>query len=209
MGAIDRILNLRSFSSSYSNYISMETIASLPRMSREELSALLLSNEASKVGVIDVRDGDHVGGHIRASTHVPSSTLDHRIPEIIRTMVEKEIVVFHCALSQQRGPGAALRYMRERNNKLSKEEVGTKAGIELINGSIQKVPSKKSQEQRVYVLDKGFVGWQERYDSTLPPLGLGFESIACNTVGLTCYCRYGKDHRLTDAYAPDIWTDYY
>ncbi|CAF9931649.1 hypothetical protein IMSHALPRED_008676 [Imshaugia aleurites] len=197
--------------------MSMETVATLRRMSREQLSSLLLSPDASKVAVVDVRDNDHVGGHITSSTHVPSSSLDHQIPQIVRTMAGKEIVVFHCALSQQRGPAAALRYMRERESKMKKGEMDREIGppgIGIKNGSLHKVdtptskekevdgeieklldssesgtknastlkaPSPESKEQEVYVLDKGFVGWQE---------------------------KYGKDERLTENYAADIWTDY-
>lgn len=196
----------------------METVATLKRMSREELSALLLSPDASKVAVIDVRDDDYVGGHIKSSTHIPSSSLDHRVPNIVRTMAGKEIVVFHCALSQQRGPAAALRYVRERERKMKDgmmdKETGP-PGIGIKNGCVQKMPTPpskeqevmgeirkaldapdlgvnsgttpenpphESKEQEVYVLDQGFVGWQE---------------------------KYGRDKRLTEAYAEDIWNDYY
>ena len=196
--------------------MSTQNVATLKRMSREQLSSLLLSPDASKVAVIDVRDDDHVGGHIKSSTHVPSSSLDHRIPEIVRTMAGKDFVVFHCALSQQRGPAAALRYMEAKKSKLNGEieKVTSPPAIGIKNGTIQKVstPASKEQEvkrevekaldasnigvdsgstqkdappdpkeQEVYVLDKGFVGWQE---------------------------RYGKDERLTEAYAEDIWIDY-
>ncbi|KAM0801702.1 Rhodanese-like domain-containing protein [Usnea florida] len=128
-------------------------------MPREQLSSFLLSPDASKLAVIDVRDDDYVGGHINSSIHVPSSSLDYRIPEIVRTMADKEIVVFHCALSQQRGPTAALRYLKERD-----------------------LPNREPKGQEVYVLDKGFVGWQE---------------------------KYGNDERLTEGYVADIWTNYY
>lgn len=82
------------------------------------------------------------------------------MPELIRTLKDKEKVVFHCALSQQRGPSAALRYARERESTLGAEE---------------------SHKQQVYVLEGGFVQWQE---------------------------KYGKDTRLTEAYAEDIWNEY-
>jgi len=78
---------------------------------------------------------DHVGGHIYSSTWVPSSSLDHRMPELVRTLKDKEKVVFHCTLSQQRGPSAALRYARERERTLGEEE---------------------SKKQEVYVLEGGF-----------------------------------------------------
>ena len=197
--------------------MSMENMTTLKRISREKLSSLLLSPDASKITVVDVRDDDYVGGHINSSIHVPSSSLDYRIPEIVRTMADKEIVVFHCALSQQRGPTAALRYLRERDRGIKNEKLdGEKGppGIGIRDGSIRKIaspaskeeevkaeiekvlespesggnsgsglkaPHSESKDQEVYVLDKGFVGWQE---------------------------KYGNDERLTEGYAADIWTDY-
>ncbi|KAL8941700.1 MAG: hypothetical protein Q9216_002073, partial [Gyalolechia sp. 2 TL-2023] len=87
----------------------MQTLPTLHRMTSQTLSTLLLSPTSSAtLAIIDVRDSDHAGGHIRSSLHVPSSTLDHRLPELVRTLKCKEKVVFHCALSQQRGPGAAM-----------------------------------------------------------------------------------------------------
>ncbi|KAI9748631.1 MAG: hypothetical protein M4579_007162 [Chaenotheca gracillima] len=97
--------------------------------------------------IIDVRDDDHVGGHIRSSRHVPSTTLSYRLPELVRTLADQDIVVFHCSLSQQRGPGAGLGYLRE------KERLKPTAGKE----------STAGKEQEVYVLDGGFTKWQEKY----------------------------------------------
>lgn len=73
---------------------------------------------------------------------MPSSELDVRAPELIRTLADKEKVVFHCALSQQRGPSAALRYARERQRL---------------------VPEAERQKQEVYVLEGGFSMWQAKY----------------------------------------------
>jgi rhodanese-related sulfurtransferase len=102
---------------------------------------------------------DHVGGHINSSMWVPSATLEHRLPELVRTLRDKEKVVFHCAYSQQRGPSAALRYAREREQTLGVEE---------------------SKTQEIFVLEGGFVEWQE---------------------------KYGNDARLTEAYVEDIWKE--
>ncbi|KAJ5711465.1 hypothetical protein N7488_005621 [Penicillium malachiteum] len=124
-------------------------IATLPRISRDALAALLQAGTTpARLAIIDVRDSDHVGGHIRSSTWVPSSSLDVRMPELIRTLKDTETVIFHCALSQQRGPSAALRYAREREYALGAEE---------------------SQKQDIRVLEGGFVQWQEKYgkDETL------------------------------------------
>ena len=118
---------------------------SIKRMPAEQLSTLLLSPDAGKVAVVDVRGTDHVGGHIKDSHHVPSTDLDYRMPQIIRTLADKDIVVFHCALSQERGPRAARWYQEEKEKKAKDDEV-----------------SNASKQQEVYVLDKGFVGWQEK-----------------------------------------------
>ena len=73
---------------------------------------------------------------------MPSSDLDIKTPELIRTLKDKDKVVFHCALSQQRGPSAALRYARERQ-RLHRPQEG------------------KGQE--IYVLDGGFTMWQAKF----------------------------------------------
>lgn len=44
------------------------------------------------------------------------------------------------------------------------------------------VEEEGEKEQKVYVLDRGFVGWQE---------------------------RYGEDSRLTEGYRKEIWKDGY
>ncbi|KAL2834255.1 Rhodanese-like protein [Aspergillus cavernicola] len=136
-------------------------IATLPRITRDTLSGLLLSTSTpNNLAIIDVRDHDHIGGHIVSSTWVPSATLDYRMPELVRTLQDKEKVVFHCALSQQRGPSAALQYSRERERILG---------------------SGESHKQEVFVLEGGFVQWQE---------------------------KYGKDVQLTEAYVEGIWQEY-
>lgn len=86
----------------------------------------------------------------------------------MRKLRDKETVVFHCALSQVRGPGAALRYLRERERLLGPSE--TKSGDGEDNG----------QEQKVYVLSQGFVGWQQ---------------------------KYGTDERLTEDYVKELWEE--
>lgn len=97
---------------------------------------------AKTVAVIDVRDADHIGGHIRTSRHHPSSTLGSYLPTLVRTLHDDgvEVVVFHCALSQVRGPSAARGYVRERERMLGEEE---------------------GRGQEVFVLRGGFVAWQE------------------------------------------------
>lgn len=78
------------------------------------------------------------------------------MPTLVRRLKDKEVVVFHCMLSQQRGPAAALRYLRERGAGAAGE------------GPV------------VYVLDRGFTGWQE---------------------------VYAEDERLTEGYRKELWIE--
>jgi rhodanese-related sulfurtransferase len=126
--------------------MSLITISSLTQISRESLAELLLSSSQSNIAIIDVRDSDHVGGHIKGSTWIPNNTLDFRIPELLRTLKDKDKVIFHCALSQQRGPKAALTYARQR---------------EALAGKLLGDAEKKEQE--ICVLDGGFNMWQAKY----------------------------------------------
>jgi hypothetical protein len=118
----------------------------------------------------------------------------------VRKLKDKETVVFHCALSQMRGPGAALRYLRERERLLGagskigsagdtqdakagqKEEGGKEGeGEQDADGEWEDVEDEP-REQKVYVLDEGFVGWVQ---------------------------RFAEDPRLTEGYRKEIWKDGY
>lgn len=126
--------------------MSLITISSLTHISRESLAGLLLSSPPQNLAIIDVRDSDHIGGHIKGSTWIPSNTLDFRLPELLRTLKDKDQVIFHCALSQQRGPSAALKYARGRQE---------------LAGKVVGDAEKRNQE--VCVLDGGFSMWQAKY----------------------------------------------
>lgn len=126
---------------------SIITIANLARLTSADLATLLLdASSAPKVAVIDVRDSDHIGGHIKGSSWIPTSELDARIPELVRLHRDKDKVVFHCMLSQQRGPSSALKFAR----------------------ALQTVAQKEKQAQdvtwpQVCVLEGGFGVWAARY----------------------------------------------
>ena len=92
------------------------------------------------------------------------------MPTLLRKLADKETVVFHCALSQQRGPSAALRYLREREAQQQQQQGGTEDNALSVD------------KQKVYVLDRGFVGWQE---------------------------VYGPDERLTESWRKELWEDGY
>ncbi|EUC30969.1 hypothetical protein COCCADRAFT_7045 [Bipolaris zeicola 26-R-13] len=141
-------------------FIDRETLASTFTPSTSEATGAQPKRSLpASTAIIDVRDSDHIGGHIRGSTWVPSSDLDFKLPELLRTLQDKETVVFHCALSQQRGPSAALRYLRE------KERVESKGEVKEEGEGVEKAEEGKEggKKQKVVVLKGGFTEWQEKY----------------------------------------------
>jgi rhodanese-related sulfurtransferase len=171
--------------------MSTHTLSSLPYITREDLAAHLQTpSNAPNIAIIDVRDSDHIGGHIKGSTWVPSNELDYKTPELIRTMRDKDVVVFHCALSQQRGPSAALRYLREKERLDPKRWTESKREVKEGSGQVEKEDGEKKKDgeekeegvaqkkQKVVVLKGGFTQWQE---------------------------KYGADEKLTEGWQKDIW----
>ncbi|KAL1592365.1 Cdc25 phosphatase Ibp1 [Paraconiothyrium brasiliense] len=167
------------------------TLSNLSYISREELAEQIRNSSSatflpSNLAIIDVRDSDHIGGHIRGSTWIPSNELDYRTPELVRNLGDKEVVVFHCALSQQRGPSAALRYLREKRRLDLGSSGETKSGEEIREGEKEKEGEVREgareyqgeKPQKVLVLRGGFTQWQE---------------------------KYGSDKQLTEAWQKDIW----
>ena len=117
------------------------TFSDLRFISRRDLAALIRTKTPG-LSIVDVRADDYIGGHIVGCQNVPTNTHDYRMPELVRTLKDQDTIVFHCALSQQRGPSSALKYLRERERLNGKELHST---------------------QKVYVLDGGFTKWQEVY----------------------------------------------
>lgn len=128
------------------------TLSSLSYLPPIRLASLLSEpSTASKIAVVDVRDSDHIGGNIKGSIWVPVDQLDVRMPELLRTLKDKERVVFHCMLSQQRGPKAALAYARAKQYADDKASSG------------RSEMDQKQVQQEICVLEGGFGSWQARY----------------------------------------------
>ncbi|CAI5759577.1 unnamed protein product [Candida verbasci] len=102
---------------------------------------------SGKFLVIDVRDSDYIGGHIKNSINLPSNTFYDFLPNLYKKLYDDNIkvVVFHCMLSQSRGPSATLKFLR---------------GIEEIN---QLEIKEHANNIDVFVLKGGFSKWQQDY----------------------------------------------
>lgn len=157
--------------------MNIHTISTLKRITPASLHQKLLAqlghNGSNKtatisptIAIIDVRDADHVGGHIRSSRHIPSSTFTLALPALLEQLCETETVVFHCALSTQRGPAAALAYLRakgemeeedaKKKKRESRERMEDEDEREIV---VQKKGRRQGQE--VLLLDGGFTQWQQ------------------------------------------------
>ncbi|KAG6174609.1 hypothetical protein E4U35_008205 [Claviceps purpurea] len=124
--------------------------SSMRYISAESLAGKILAEGVSSdpsYAIIDVRDGDYIGGHIKGCINIPTLQLDLRMPRLVEELKNKRMVVFHCALSQQRGPTAAMKYSQGREALLKKQ------GPE----------GPGLPDQEVVVLQGGFSGWQKVY----------------------------------------------
>lgn len=140
---------------------------------------------------------DHIGGHIKSSRHVPSETVNYK--DLARQLQGAEKVIFHCALSQQRGPNAALKYLRERERLFGADTSIRAATNDIGDGETRERDGDgKVKKQEIYVLDGGFVKWQEKYVCTK----------SCDLIVDCTDCdRYGNDERLTENYNKQLWAD--
>ncbi|XP_020212328.1 dual specificity phosphatase Cdc25 [Cajanus cajan] len=101
-------------------------------------SQLLSLRRHPSIAIVDVRDDERsYDGHISGSLHYASDSFSDNISNLIQAVKGKDTLVFHCALSQVRGPTCARRlvnYLEE-----NKEDTGIK---------------------NIMVLERGFNGWE-------------------------------------------------
>ncbi|XP_038690610.1 dual specificity phosphatase Cdc25 [Tripterygium wilfordii] len=101
-------------------------------------SQLLSLKRRPNIAIIDVRDDERsYDGHIAGSLHYASDTFTDKISSLIQEVKGKDTLVFHCALSQVRGPTCARRlasYLEE-----LKDDTGVRS---------------------ILVLERGFNGWE-------------------------------------------------
>nr|XP_043611274.1 dual specificity phosphatase Cdc25 [Erigeron canadensis] len=101
-------------------------------------SELLSLKERANVAIVDVRDDERsYDGHIAGSLHFASDSFQDRIPNLVQAAKGKDTLVFHCALSQVRGPKCARRFADYLAG--AKEDVGIKS---------------------IMVLERGYNGWE-------------------------------------------------
>jgi len=112
-------------------------------ISRDELSKIIKSDKrpGNDYLVVDVRDSDFIGGNIVNCRHVPSNVFSDKLDALVRETKNVPQVIFHCALSQARGPKAARQY-HDRRKQLENVDDGP---------------------QEVLILRGGFTEFQEKF----------------------------------------------
>ncbi|XP_028789995.1 dual specificity phosphatase Cdc25 [Neltuma alba] len=101
-------------------------------------SQLLSLRRQPNIAIIDVRDDERsYDGHIAGSLHFASDSFSENISNLVQQVKGKDTLVFHCALSQVRGPTCARRLANYLED--FKEDPGIK---------------------NIMVLERGFNGWE-------------------------------------------------
>ncbi|KAF8195404.1 Rhodanese-like domain-containing protein [Pholiota molesta] len=72
--------------------------------------------------VVDVRDDDYAGGNIKGSMNIPSNEFLMNVDGLVKQTKEVPLIIFHCSLSQVRGPKAARIYSETRRNILEGQD---------------------------------------------------------------------------------------
>ncbi|KAG8762701.1 hypothetical protein FRC12_008903 [Ceratobasidium sp. 428] len=110
-------------------------------ISPTELSELIKSDKKpmKDYAVVDVRDDDFIGGNIVGCVRAPSNNYLTTVDGLVTKTKDVPKMIFHCALSQQRGPKAARIYAATRNGRLGAGE---------------------TSPQEIYVLRGGFTEFQ-------------------------------------------------
>jgi len=105
--------------------------------------------------VVDVRDDDFIGGHLPRCHHIPFSVFSDKLPTLLQELKDVKEVVFHCAFSQNRGPSAARRYAKAREEGLKN---GTLISSLLPPQADGCAVGAEAKAQAVRVLQRGFEG---------------------------------------------------
>ncbi|CAM8894740.1 unnamed protein product [Rhodiola kirilowii] len=101
-------------------------------------SELLSLARKPNITVVDVRDDERsCDGHIAGSLHFASDSFMEKLPNLVQSVKGKDTLVFHCALSQVRGPRCARRFADYLSEV--KDETGVK---------------------NVMILERGYNGWE-------------------------------------------------
>lgn len=124
-------------------YITGKELAELIKSGKEPLKDYV---------VVDVRDHDFEGGNIVSCMRSPSEKFEEDLDGLVEKTKDVPRVIFHCTLSQQRGPKAALTYAKRRQaEKVAATDPDAPQ------------PEQPQDEQEILVLRGGFAEFQSAF----------------------------------------------
>ncbi|GAB5036736.1 myosin light chain kinase, partial [Nannochloropsis oceanica] len=133
----------------------------------EELLALLQAQrqgvKSPTIKIVDVRDDDFEVAKLPGAINVPSEEWheDERVDTLVQELKDYDLVIFHCMLSQVRGPKCSNRFRARLSVlKVDEEEEEEEEG--------RREGGKEGGRPRVFVLRGGFQGWYARFSKGQP-----------------------------------------
>ncbi|KAF8628664.1 hypothetical protein AX15_003794 [Amanita polypyramis BW_CC] len=122
----------------------------------EQLAEIIKSDRTPNKDylVIDVRDDDFRGGNIKHAVNMPSNDFSSTVNNLVESAKNVPLLVFHCALSQMRGPTAARVYEEVRHNLLGASSADKQEVVVLRDGFSQFQLKFKDDPQLVEKWDK-------------------------------------------------------
>ena len=94
-------------------------------------------------------------------------TFEDRLPDLVRELRDVPTVIFHCTLSQQRGPTAARQYAAAVANSPPSSSAPKTVAPGVVEAPTESKPEAKElcgpEAQRVLVLRGGFSRFQQLY----------------------------------------------
>ncbi|KAK7469058.1 Cdc25 phosphatase Ibp1 [Stygiomarasmius scandens] len=117
----------------------------------EELADIIRSNKVPKKDylVVDVRDDDYVGGNIKGAVNMPSRDFLMNVDNLVKDTKEVPTMIFHCALSQVRGPKAARIYKETRQNVLSETDATSPTQVLVLRDGFTSFQSKFKDDSKL------------------------------------------------------------
>ncbi|POY72256.1 hypothetical protein BMF94_4764 [Rhodotorula taiwanensis] len=178
-------------------------------INHDELAQIIRTGQAGKTyQVVDVRDEDFRGGNIKGAIRAPSEQrTDQSVQDLVTRLDSVPQVIFHCTLSQVRGPKAARIYAEARREKEKQQGVQQRdASATPATGSHEQEEDLETAKEKArtfapdpYAAAKATVADRAQTRQEVFVLRDGFQ----NWQGL-----YRKDADLVENFDPHVWQEY-
>ncbi|GAA5874778.1 hypothetical protein JCM1840_000430 [Sporobolomyces johnsonii] len=149
-------------------------------LNHDQLVALMRSGESGKdYQVVDVRDDDYRGGNIPGALRAPTEDrTEQSVQDLVQKLEDVPKVIFHCSLSQVRGPKAARIYAEAlAEAQAAKADPAPPVAPSAASTTTEQSTAEASRtfspnpyvqgrtkgQQQVFVLRDGFSNWQGLY----------------------------------------------